>query len=77
MTGDAYAKAGGMPLTRSSEDAALYRAVVGTRKIPAQLSGSRLDISPSVGQSGRRIGRRAGIVARPSRCREARFGRIR
>jgi hypothetical protein len=28
VTAAAYAKAGGMPLTRSSEDAALYRAVV-------------------------------------------------
>ncbi|MBV8485735.1 MAG: glycosyltransferase [Verrucomicrobia bacterium] len=30
VTAAAYAKAGGMPLTRSSEDAALYRAVVGS-----------------------------------------------
>jgi len=30
VTAAAYAKAGGMPLTRSSEDTALYRAVVGS-----------------------------------------------
>src|SRR6202522_180774 len=57
VTAAAYAKAGGMPLTRSSEDAALYRAVVA--------SGGRFRHSyrVQVRTSARVLGRAEGGLA--------------
>ncbi|MFY9984552.1 MAG: glycosyltransferase [Chthoniobacterales bacterium] len=57
VTAAAYAKAGGMPLTRSSEDAALYRAVVA--------SGGRFRHSDRVRvrTSARVLGRAEGGLA--------------
>ena len=57
VTATAYAKAGGMPLTRSSEDAALYRAVVA--------SGGRFRHSDRVRvrTSARVLGRAEGGLA--------------